>query len=83
MEKAPRVKATNIVISRPIWSETQPKNGRATPFRMLSTMPATTSVVPAMPKNTTSSLSRPKSRAMGPSCAVAIRPPAATMVNIA
>ena len=42
-----------IVFSRPIWSDIQPKVGRANPFKTLSTMPATTSVVPAMKNRST------------------------------
>src|ERR1041385_5400110 len=68
----------NMVGSRPILSDSQPKKGRAIPFKMLSMMPAITSVVPAMPRNTTCVLSSPKSRAIGPSCAVAAGGPMAT-----
>ncbi len=34
------MKATNIVFSRPIWSETQPNSGRETPFMTRSIMSA-------------------------------------------
>ena len=69
-----------MVFSRPIWSETQPKNGRAPPLARLSTMSAVASTV--LPPSR-SILSRPKSLAMSESCAVAIRPLAETMTNMA
>jgi len=41
-DSPPRLKAITIVGSRPIWLDTQPKNGRANPFMMLSSTSAAT-----------------------------------------
>jgi hypothetical protein len=71
------------VISRPITSDIQPKNGRARPFKMLSITSAALSVVAETKTTLTCWSASPKSLAMGAICAVAIRPDAATMTNIA
>src|SRR5580704_17263560 len=47
---ASRMKATKMAFSRPTWSETHPQKGRVNPFRMRSTVIASTSAV--MPKAT-------------------------------
>ncbi len=76
-------KAMNIVFSRPMWSDTQPKNGRDTP---LSTSPidnAKPSAGMVSPSIDTGMLSIAKSLATGASWAVTIRPPVPTMTNIA
>src|SRR5262249_55960955 len=76
-------KAMNMVFSRPIRSDTQPKNGRDKP---LSTSPMDNAKVSAgmvSPNSDTGTLSIAKSLAMGASCAVAIRPLLPTMTNIA
>ena len=52
---APHVKTIAIVFSRPMWSDTQPNVGRASPFRMLSTMPAITRTVELMKRKFTGS----------------------------
>ena len=44
---ASRVNAMNIVFSRPMWSDTQPQNGRVKPLRTRSTsMASTTADIP-------------------------------------
>ena len=68
-----------IVISRPRWSETQPKKGRARPFITLSTTSAT---LRAVAPNRMATLATPKSLAISASCAVAIRPVAASSTNM-
>src|SRR6185312_8365050 len=62
--------ATNIVISRPIWSETQPKNGRVNPFVTRDSVNDSGNA--AMPSTIT--CATPNSRANGPTFDVTIRP---------
>jgi len=52
---APQTKTIAIVFSRPIWSDTQPKVGRANPLRMLSMIPAMTITVVLMNRKCTGS----------------------------
>ena len=73
----------NMVGSRPILSETQPKNGRVTPFSKRSIESAKMSAGRVMPNEAHRVSATPKSLAIGPSWAVAIRPPAAIITNIA
>lgn len=73
--------AANIVRSRPRWSETQPKNGRVTPFMTRSSDSAKVSAGSVRPSAETGTSATLKSLAMGASCATTIRPPAATMTN--
>ena len=63
-------KAMNIVFSRPIRSETHPKNGRVSPLVMRSTVSASGSA--AMPH--TVILAMPKSAAKLPICEITISP---------
>ena len=72
----------NIVFSRPIWSDTQPKNGRVRPFSTRSIDSAKVSAGRVMPSRLTGTSATLKSLAIGASCAVAIRPPAPTSTNI-
>ena len=72
----------SMVCSRPILSETQPKNGRVRPFSMRSMLRAKVSAGSVMPIRLTGISATLKSLAMGASCAVAIRPPAAIMMNM-
>ncbi len=83
MPTASRPKAISIVFSRPILSDTQPKNGRVTPFRMRSIDSAKVNAGRVMPMRLTGTASILKSWAIGASCAVAISPPAPTSTNIA
>jgi hypothetical protein len=73
----------NIVVSRPIRSDTQPKNGRVTPFSTRSIESANASAGRVSPNSVTGASATWKSCAIGPSCAVAIRPPAPIITNIA
>ena len=73
----------NIVFSRPIWSDTQPKNGRQTPLSTRSMVSANVSAGSVSPISDTGRVSILKSLAIGPSWATAIRPPAPTMTNMA
>ena len=73
----------NIVFSRPRWSDTQPKNGRVSPFRMRSIDSAKVNAGRVIPISETGTSAILKSFAIGPSWAVAIRPPAAIMTNMA
>ncbi len=82
MPKASRPNAINIVFSRPILSDTQPKNGRVSPFRMRSIDRAKVRAGSVRPISETGTVSILKSLAMGASCAVAIKPPAPTSTNI-
>ena len=75
-------KAMNIVFSRPMLSDTQPKNGRVTPFSMRSIESAKVSAGRVMPIRLTGTLATLKSLAIGASCAVAISPPAPTSTNM-
>ena len=72
----------NMVFSRPIWSDTQPKNGRVMPFSTRSIDSAKVSAGRVMPIRVTGTPATLKSLAIGASCAVAIRPPAPTSTNI-
>src|SRR6266852_5011974 len=76
-------KAMNIVFSRPIWSDIQPKNGRDTPLSTSPTDSAKLSAGMVSPRIDTATLSIAKSLATGASWAVTVRPPAPTMTNIA
>jgi hypothetical protein len=71
-----------MVFSRPMMSETQPKNGRARPLQTLSITSAALSVVAVKNRMVTSWSASLKSAAMGAICAVAMRPDAETMTNI-
>ena len=82
MPIASAAKAMNIVFSRPMLSETQPKNGRVTPFSTRSIASAKVSAGSVRPRILTGTSAILKSLAIGPSCAVAISPPAATMTNM-
>src|SRR5258707_2902815 len=77
------MKAMNIVFSRPIWSETQPKKGRVIPLSTRSIDSANCSAGSVNPRIDTGTVSILKSLAMGASCAVAISPPVPTMTNMA
>jgi len=74
--------AMSMVFSRPILSDTQPKNGRVRPLRIRSNDSAKVSAGSVKPSRVTGTLSIPKSLAIGASCATAINPPAATSTNI-
>src|SRR5262245_3925283 len=63
-----------------MWSETQPQNGRQRPLMTRSAASAKGRASTVQPKILTDVLSTLKSLAIGASCAVAIRPPVATMV---
>ena len=76
------MKAMNIVFSRPIWSETQPKNGRVRPLRTRSIDSANCNAGSVKPRIATGTTSILKSLAIGASCAVAIRPPVPTITNM-
>ena len=65
-----------IVFSRPMRSDTQPKNGRVRPLVMRSMVSASGSA--ARPKTIT--LATPKSRAKAANCEMTIRPPVDIMV---
>src|SRR5262249_26363854 len=82
MPTASRPKAISIVFSRPILSDTQPKNGRVTPFKMRSIDNAKVRAGKVMPIRLTGTSSILKSLAIGASCAVAIKPPAPTSTNM-
>ena len=73
----------NIVFSRPIRSETQPKSARVTPLSTRSSVSANCSAGSVSPRIETGTVSILKSLAMGASCAVAIRPPVLTITNMA
>src|SRR5208282_2297818 len=75
----PAPKAIAMVGSRPMRSETQPKNGRATPFITLSKISATVSV--EAPRNSTV-FETPLSLATTAICAVAMSPLAEISTNI-
>ena len=76
---ASRMKEMKMAFSRPMWSDTQPQNGRVNPFKMRSTVMASTSAV--MPQSTTT-LSTWYEEAMGLSWTVTTMPPKASMVII-
>src|SRR5262249_36879102 len=69
-----------MVFSRPIWSETQPQKGRQRPLITRSAASAKGRARTVQPRMLTGTLSTLKSLAIGASCAVAIKPPVATMV---
>ena len=71
-----------MVFSRPMMSDTQPKNGRARPLQMLSMTSAALNVVAVKNRMVTSRSASLKSAAMGAICAVAIRPDAETNTNM-
>ena len=71
-------KATNMVFSRPMWSETQPKNGRVNPLAIRCSVSANGSA--AMPAISTSAM--PKSFITGPNCDTTISPPVDIIVII-
>ena len=65
-----------MVFSRPIRSETQPKNGRVNPLVIRSNVSANGNA--AIPKIVTSAM--PKLRMTGANCEITIRPPVDIMV---
>ena len=71
-------KASAMVFSRPIWSETQPKNGRVRPLVNRDSVSDSGSA--AMPR--TSMLATPKSLANGPTLETTIRPEVDIMLII-
>src|SRR5262249_18964775 len=71
-----------MVFSRPMWSEIHPQNGRQRPLITRSAWAAKGRAIKVHHRNLMGTLSTPKSRAMGASWAVAIKPPVATMVII-
>ena len=71
----------NMVFSRPMWSDTNPKNGRPKPSKMRSSEIAKVSAAIWKPSMLTGSLAILKSCAIGAIWAAAIRPPAATITN--
>ena len=73
----------NIVFSRPIVSETKPKNGRPNPSKIRSSEMAKVSAAICRPNRLTGTSATRKSWAMGAICAAAIRPPEATITKIA
>ncbi len=68
----------NNVSSRPMKSETQPKRGRLRPFMRLLIERANVSAGIVKPRRVTGVCAIPKPLAIGASCAVAMRPLAAT-----
>ncbi len=78
---ASSAKAMSMVNSRPILSETQPKNGRVMPLRIRSMNRANVSAGSVIPRLTGISAIL-KSLAIGASWAVAIKPPAPTSTNM-
>ncbi len=80
---ASRPKASVMVRSRPMWSLTQPQNGRVTPFKMRSSDKAKgTTAIAAKPRFTLV-LSTPMSLATDASTPVAIKPPTPISVIMA
>ena len=75
-------KAMNMVFSRPILSEIQPKNGRVRPLRIRSMVAANVTVVIVIPIRETETLSSFQSTAIGFRLAVTIKPPAPTITNM-
>ncbi|GJD98074.1 hypothetical protein OCOJLMKI_5313 [Methylobacterium iners] len=76
------VKAMNIVFSRPIRSEMKPNSGRETPLRMRSSIRAKGRAAMAKKYRLTLNSFTPRSCAITPSCATAMRPPVTVQVNI-
>ena len=74
--------ASAIVYSRPIWSDSQPKNGRPTPSNMRFRDNAKTSAGITRPKRSTGIFSILKSLAIGAMDAAMVSPPAAISTNI-
>src|SRR5665213_640864 len=77
-----RPKAMAMVFSRPIWSETQPKNGRVNPLNTRSIDSAKLSAGSIKPMKPTGECVMPKSRAITGSSAMAISPATPTIANI-
>ena len=75
-------KAMNIVFSRPIMSDTQPKNGRVMPLSTRSMVAANVTAVMVMPIRVTGTASTFQSTPIGLRLAVTIRPPAPTITNM-
>src|SRR5690349_14078505 len=71
-------KMMNIVFSRPILSEMKPHSGRVKPLHRLSMDSVMASSGSVTPRMLTGIFAKPYSLAIGPNCAVAITPPAAT-----
>ncbi len=74
--------AMNIVFSRPIMSEIQPKNGRVKPLSTRSMVAANVTAVMVIAINVTGVLSIFQSAAIGFRFAVTISPPAPTITNM-
>ena len=74
--------ARNMVFSRPMWSESQPKKVRDAPFIRLFSERANGSAPSVIPSSETWTFARLKFSAMGPNWATTISPPVATMVNM-
>src|SRR5258708_27462551 len=66
--------AMNIVCSRPILSDTQPKNGRPNPSKMRSSEIANVNAAIWKPRRLTGVLAILKSLAIGAICAAVIKP---------
>src|SRR5271165_24395 len=79
---APAKNASAMVYSRPIWSDSQPKNGRPTPSNIRFSDNANTNAGKTKPNNSTGILSILRSLAMGAMDAAMVRPPAAINTNI-
>ena len=79
---APMKKASAMVYSRPIWSDSQPKNGRPTPSKMRLSDSANTSAGIAKPNSSTGTFSILRSLAIGAIEAAIVSPPAATSTNM-
>src|ERR1700682_4485020 len=75
-------KAMNMVFSRPIMSDTQPKKGRVRPLRTRSMVAANVTVVIVIAISVTDTLSTFQSTAIGLRLAVTINPPAPTITNM-
>ncbi len=74
--------AMNMVFSRPIRSEMKPKSGREMPFMIRSSISAKGSAAMAKKYRLTWKFFTPRSCAITPSWATAIRPPVTVQVNI-
>jgi len=72
-------KARAIVFSRPIWSDSQPKNGRVKPLVMRSTVKANGNAA----RPNTRTFATPKSREKAANCEMIINPPVDIIVIIA
>lgn len=72
----------NIVFSRPILSEIQPKNGRVRPLRMRSKVAAKVTAVMVIAISVTGVSAIFQSAAIGFRLAVTINPPAPTITNM-